>query len=222
MDPQWQPYQDPLMGRPAQFNNGLGSNSSQYAAQPAVTQPPMGYQYETFQTPGMPAKAPSIGSNSKPMSMATSPTAPPRNRDYVPDADTTMEDADPYNRAKYSVRTSHYARPSSQYFPTEESTAARRYSPKNALTPSATYSTSPGKSNNPYAFPPGPSNSIRRSPTRGSNYTSPPQAYQSPPCELIAKTSQAAFLEKICKLTHILLRQLHLVPQGSLLCSRLI
>lgn len=185
MDSQWQPYQDPLMGgRPAQYNNGLTSTPSKYVAQPASSQPPMGYQYEAFQTPaGMPTRAPSMNSGSKPMSIASSPTAPPRNRDFVSDADTMMDDSDPYNRAKYSVRTSHYARPSSQYFPTEESTAARRYSPKNALSPSAPYNASPGKSHNAYALPPGPNNNLRRSPTKSSNYTSPPQAYQSPPCE---------------------------------------
>lgn len=195
MDPQWQPYQDPLMGRPAQqfshntANNGLTSTPSKYAAQPPPpSQPPMGYTYEAFQTPGMPSRAPSMGSNSKPMSLAPSPSAPSRTRDYVTDADTTMEDADPYNRAKYSVRTNHYARPSSQYLPSEESTAARRYSPKNALSPSAPYNNnvSPGKSHNSYAFPPGPNNNVRRSPTRGSNYTSPPQSYQSPTCEWIS------------------------------------
>lgn len=169
-------------GRPAQYNNGLTSTPSKYVAQPASSQPPMGYQYEAFQTPaGMPTRAPSMNAGSKPMSIASSPTAPPRNRDFVPDADTMMDDSDPYNRAKYSVRTSHHARPSSQYFPTEESTAARRYSPKNALSPSAPYNASPGKPHNPYALPPGPNNNLRRSPTKSSNYTSPPQAYQSPP-----------------------------------------
>lgn len=221
MDPQWQ-YQDPLMaGRPAQQQfpsttatttaaaaNGLPSTPSKYAAaaaaaQPPPGQPPMGYTYEAFQTPSIPSRAPSMGSTTaaRPSSMAPSPSTPSRTRDYVPDADTTMEDADPYNRAKYSVKTNHYARPSSQYFPTEESTAARRYSPKNALSPSAPYhhnpsnsnasniSTSPSKSHHSYAFPPPGSNSnnsnshANRSPTRGPNYTSPPQSYQSPPCE---------------------------------------
>jgi dual specificity protein kinase YAK1 len=210
MDPQWQ-YQDPLMaGRPPQQQfasttatsaavNGLPSTPSKYAAaQPS--QPPMGYTYEAFQTPSIPSRAPSMGSASaaRPSSMAPSPSTPSRSRDYAPtaDADTTMEDADPYNRAKYSVKTNHYARPSSQYFPTEESTAARRYSPKNALSPSAPYhhnASSPSKSHHSYAFPPpvlGPnsnhhnSSSTSRSPTRGGpNYTSPPQSYQSPPCE---------------------------------------
>ncbi|GAB1200251.1 hypothetical protein APSETT444_009621 [Aspergillus pseudonomiae] len=129
MDSQWQPYQDPLMGRPAQFNNGLTSNPPQpgpkYGGQPQQSQPPVGYTYEAFQTPGVAAKPASAGMNSKSVSMASSPAATPRSRDYVTDADTTMEDADPYNRAKYSTRPSHHSRPSSQYFPSEESSAAR-------------------------------------------------------------------------------------------------
>ncbi|RAK96996.1 putative protein kinase Yak1 [Aspergillus ibericus CBS 121593] len=184
MDSQWQPYQDPLMGHPAQFNNGLTSNpqqlASKYGAQPQHSQPPVGYSYEPFQAPGTTVKPPSIAPNSRTVSMASSPAATPRSRDYVTDADTTMEDADPYNRAKYSTRPTQHSRPSSQYFPNEESSAARRYSPMNVLSPSLSFNASPGKSHNSYAFPPGP-NQPRRSPTRGSTYASPPQAFQSPP-----------------------------------------
>ncbi|KKK12889.1 hypothetical protein P175DRAFT_0533268 [Aspergillus ochraceoroseus IBT 24754] len=183
MDSQWQAYKDPLMGRPAQFNHngtpqqlpsnyGPGQPQQQQQQQPP-SQPPVGYTYETFQTPG-------VAANSKSASMASSPSATPRSRDYVTDADTTMEDADPYNRAKYPARPNHHARPSSQYFPNEESSAARRYSPMNVLSPAMPYNASPGKSGNSYAFPPNPHQS-RRSPTRTTNYSSPPQAYQSPP-----------------------------------------
>ncbi|KAF9884397.1 dual specificity protein kinase yak1 [Aspergillus nanangensis] len=182
MDSQWQPYQDHLMGHPAQFNNGLTSNPPQmatkYGTQPQQAQPPVGYTYETFQNPGMASKP----AASKSVSMASSPAATPRSRDYVTDNDTTMEDADPYNRAKYSARANQQGRPSSQFFPQEESSAARRYSPMNALSPTMPYNpTSPGKSQHAYAFPPGPTQS-RRSPTRAApNYSSPPQPYQSPP-----------------------------------------
>ncbi|KAF7133635.1 hypothetical protein CNMCM5793_004933 [Aspergillus hiratsukae] len=183
MGSQWQPYQDPLMGRPApaQFNNGLTSTPQQlvpkYGGQPQQSQPPVGYTYEPFQTPA--AKPPSAGTSSKSVS-TSSPAATPRSRDYVTDADTTMEDADPYNRAKYSARPTHHSRPSSQFFSPEESSAARRYSPMNVLSLSLSYNTSPGKSQNSYAFPPGPNNS-RRSPTRALNYSTPPQPFQSPP-----------------------------------------
>lgn len=194
MDNQWQPYHDPLMGHPVQFNNGYPGHHPQqlapkYGGQPPQSQPPRGYTYETFQSPGLAATAPSVGSNSKTVSMVSSPTATPRSRDYVTDADTTMEDADPYNRAKYPTRPNHHSRASAQFFPTEESSAARRYSPMNVLSPSMSYNTSPGKSQNPYAFPPGPNNP-RRSPARALNYSSPPQAYQSPPCKVPSHLAQ--------------------------------
>jgi dual specificity protein kinase YAK1 len=190
MDSQWQPYKDPLAGRPAQFNNnGLTSNPnpqqvpSKYGGQPQPpSQPPVGYTYEAFQNPGIAAKPPSITTNSKSASMASSPAATPHSRDYVTDADTIMEDADPYNRSKYSTRSNHQSRPSSQYFPSEESSAARRYSPMNVLSPTLPYNSSPGKSGNSYAFPPA-TNQSGRSPTRTANYSSPPQSFQSPPCK---------------------------------------
>ncbi|KAL3462718.1 kinase-like domain-containing protein [Aspergillus heterothallicus] len=188
MDHQWQAYKDPLAGRPAaQFNNnGLMSNPnpqqlpSKYGNQPQASQPPVGYTYETFQTPGIAAKPPSATATSKTVSLASSPTATPQSRDYVTDTDTTMEDADPYNRAKYPTRPNHHSRPSSQYFPSEGSSAARRYSPMNVLSPTLPYNSSPGKSGNSYTFPPAP-NQTRQSPTRASNYSSPPQPFQSPP-----------------------------------------
>ncbi|KAJ5731191.1 uncharacterized protein N7483_005699 [Penicillium malachiteum] len=183
MDSGWQPYQDPLMGRPAQMNTGLAAHPQQVASkygQPPQSQPPVGYTYETFQTPGTASKAPSTGPNSKPVSMASSPSATPRSRDYVTDADTTMEDADPYNRAKYSSRSNHHSRASSQFLnQAEESSAARRYSPMNVLSPSGmSYPTSPGKQGS--YFSPGQSQS-RRSPGRTGDYSSPPQGYHSPP-----------------------------------------
>lgn len=194
MDQGWQPYQDPLMGRPAQFSTGLASHpqqqlGSKYGQPPS--QPPVGYTYETFQTPGTSSMAPSTGTNSKTASMASSPTATPRSRDYVIDADTTMEDADPFNRAKYPARPNHHNRASSQFLgQAEESSAARRYSPmNNALSPPMPYPTSPGKSQPSYGFPPTAHAQSRRSPARAPNYSSPPQGYQSPPCKsLIAES----------------------------------
>jgi dual specificity protein kinase YAK1 len=198
MDHQWQAYKDPLAGRPAQFNNtGLTSNPnpqqmpSKYGTQPQPSQPPVGYTYETFQTPGITAKPPSAATTSKTVSLASSPTtATPQSRDYVTDADTTMEDADPYNRAKYPTRPNHHSRPSSQYFPSEGSSAARRYSPMNVLSPTLPYNSSPGKSGNSYGFPPAP-NQSRQSPTRTSTYSSPPQPFQSPPCKSLVNQMQS-------------------------------
>lgn len=180
------------MGRPAQFNTGLASHPQQLPSkygQPPQSQPPVGYTYETFQTPGTTSNPPSAGPNSKPMSMASSPAATPRSRDYVSDADTTMEDADPFNRTKYPARPNHHSRASAQFLAqtNEESSAARRYSPmNNVMSPPLSYPVSPGKSQGAYGFPQGPQNPqnhARRSPTRAPEYASPPQGYQSPPCE---------------------------------------
>lgn len=172
------------MGQPAQFNSGLASHPQQlgtkYGQPPAQTQPPVGYTYETFQTPGTSSKPPSAHPSSKPVSMASSPTATPRTRDYVTDADTTMEDADPYNRAKYPSRPTHHNRASSQFLnQAEESSAARRYSPMNVLSPPMSYPTSPGKPQGSFGSPSAPGQT-RRSPARAADYSSPPQGYQSP------------------------------------------
>lgn len=156
-----------------------------YGGQPPQVQPPAGYTYETYQTPTAATKASSLAPNSKSVSMASSsPAATTHSRDYVPtDADTPMEDADPYNRSKYPTRLPHHNRPSSQYMPNEESSAARRYSPMNILSPTQPYNASPTKSQNSYAAPPPGSSGAQQSPTRTNAYSSSSQTYQSPPCE---------------------------------------
>ncbi|OJJ46575.1 hypothetical protein ASPZODRAFT_1974451 [Penicilliopsis zonata CBS 506.65] len=193
MDSQWQAFQDPSAGRAAPFgnNNGLTSHSQQLAARygaqppPAPSAPaaPLGYTYETFQGPTAATNPPAIGSNANPPAMGSSSNATPRGRDYVTDADATMEDADPYNRAKYPTRPNPHSRASSQFLAQtqEESTAARRYSPMNALSSSAPFNNgSPSKAQSLYAFAPASSHARRSSPTR-PDYSSSPQVYQSPP-----------------------------------------
>jgi dual specificity protein kinase YAK1 len=157
----------------------------QYGGQPPPqAQPPAGYTYESYQTPIAATKASSLGPNIKSVSMASSPAATPHSRDYVTtDSDTPMEDADPYNRSKYPTRLTQHNRPSSQYMPNEESSAARRYSPMNILSPALPYNVSPTKSQNSYALPPSGPSSSRQSPTRTNTYSSPSQPYQSPPCK---------------------------------------
>ena len=194
MDQQWQPYSDPSQGRPAQFNNGHTAHAQQPGHKYSGGQPqqqhqlPVGYTYESYQTPSAVGKGPTTASNSKTVSMASSPSVP-GNREYIPDPDTHMEDADPYNRTKYPTKQSHHSRASSQYLANanEESTAARRYSPMNILSPSVPYNNgSPNKAQSSYGFPPSQSTSARQSPTRTNNYSSPPQPpYQSPPGEFM-------------------------------------
>jgi dual specificity protein kinase YAK1 len=183
MDSQWQPYGDPPIGRTTQFGSNAGShppppNAKYGGQQPPQAQPPAGYTYETYQTPTA-SKASTIPPNSKPASMASSPAATPHSRDFIADNDTPMEDADPYNRSKYPTRSSHHNRPSSQYMTNEESSATRRYSPMNILSPTLPYTASPSKSQNSFGFPP-VVNSSRQSPTRANTFPSPSQSYQTP------------------------------------------
>lgn len=190
MDQQWQPYTDPSHGRPGQFNNGHATHSQpapKYGGGQPQAQPPLpvGYTYESYQTPGAPGKASTSASNSKTVSMASTPSVS-GSRDYMADPDTFMEDADPYNRAKYPAKQGHHSRASSQYLANanEESSAARRYSPMNVISPSLPYTNngSPNKTQSTYGFPPSGPTSSRQSPTRTNNYSSPSQqTYQSPP-----------------------------------------
>lgn len=181
MESQWQSY-DHSSGH---HDNSTSQNpyrqNANYNGQPSA-QAPAGYTYESYQSPITAVQATAGGSGAKSLSMAVSPAAAPHSRDYFTDADTPMEDADPYNRAKYSSRLNQTTRPSSQYMPTEESSAARRYSPMNIMSPTLPYASSPTKpGQNPFnASSSGPSSS-RQSPTRASVYASPPQGYQSPP-----------------------------------------
>ena len=188
MDPQWQMYTDSSSNRTSQYGNGFGAQRSQPPPHSQLTpgsggqsqqhQAPLGYSYENPLAPGaaaMISKSTSSIPAAKSASMASSPSATPLTQDYLPDPDTIMEDADPYNRAKYpSARPSRqHNRGSSQYLSGDESTASRRYSPMNILSPSLPYHPSPNAAQNSYAVGRA-STSSRASPT--SN------AYSSPPC----------------------------------------
>lgn len=132
---------------------------------------------------------PSTSSNSALSSLT--PSSRSQSMAYVGDneGDLSMEDpqdADPYNKQKYEephrdfpTRANHRHRPSSQYMPQEESTAARRYSPM-ALSPTSPYSATPqnagGSQYSPYS-------SSRQSPTRPSLYSSHSQPHYSPTSE---------------------------------------
>jgi dual specificity protein kinase YAK1 len=175
MDPQWQSYSsDPNMSRSGRFAPNFQPappNSREYNEASQQHQPPAGYTYEAYPTPS---------TQSHPQSMATSPSATPSGRDYIGDGDVAMEDADPYNRMKYPLRPSHQHRVSAQYLTNEESSAGRRYSPMNTLSPASPYGSSPKQqSQNSYTF-----NSqiqpTRQSPTRPNPYSAAPQQFQSP------------------------------------------
>lgn len=192
MDSQWSAYSDSAGNRATQFGNGQRGHPSQIPQKYAVPGPggqiqqpqaPLGYTYETYQSPTT-AHAPTIPSNVKSVSMTSSPSETPLTRDLI-DPDTPMEDADPYNRSKYSTRSSQQNRASSQFLSSEESSVARKYSPMNAMSPVAPYHSSPNTSQNAYAF--GASiPSSRPSPTRANTFSAASQVYQSPPCKLLA------------------------------------
>jgi dual specificity protein kinase YAK1 len=85
------------------------------------------------------------------------------------DGDRVMEDADPYNRQKYSSSASRTPTQRAAYLssqPNVDSTAARRYSPMNTTSPTSPYMTSPNQ------YTP---HQMRQSPTRHM-YSSPTQS----------------------------------------------
>ena len=175
MDPQWQAYSDNRQGRyphpisqhqPRDMNNGSAQQNPGSAA----------HGYEAYQTPSVP---------SQPQSMAASPTGTPRARAYSGDGDVAMEDADPYNRLKYPSRPSHQHRTSGPYVPLEDSSAARRYSPMKALSPSMQYPQTPQQSNQgTYSAFNSQNTSARQSPTRPNPYSTPSQNYYPSPGKL--------------------------------------
>ena len=137
------------------------------------------------------------------LAISSPPTTNPRGRamDYNGDVDgdLMMEDADPYNKQKYSSRPATQSRPSSQYLPAEHldatSRAAARYSPMNT-SPTSPYVSSPPQqqqaTSNSYASYT-PQQSARGSPSRQNPYASPTQQqryYASPPSSARAHTSQ--------------------------------
>lgn len=171
MDQNWQPYTDvAAASRQGRYPQSTGQQPANGSAQ---HQPQSGYGYEAYQTPSVP---------SQPQSMAVSPIGTPRTRAYSGDGDVAMEDADPYNRMKYPSRPTHSQRPSVQYLGQEDSSAARRYSPMKALSPSSPYAPSSQQSSqSPYGQYPSQSTSARQSPTRSNHYSTPSQSYYSTP-----------------------------------------
>ena len=177
MDSQWQAYGDMAASRQTRYPH---SNPQQQVRDTsngiAQHQPPLsGFNYEAYQTPSLP---------SHPQSMAASPIGTPNSRAYSGDGDVAMEDADPYNRMKYPSRINHQHRSSGQYVKQEDSSAARRYSPMKALSPSSQYATSPQQPNQgsygPYSSQ---STSARQSPTRHNPYSTPSQNHYTTPSE---------------------------------------
>lgn len=130
---------------PLQSGRDFGQQSHQ-------TQNQSAYPYESVQPP--PSAPGAFG--------VTSPTS-----DYTNESDVQMEDADPYNRSKYPSRPTHQHRTSASYLG-QESSAARRYSPMNVLSPSLPYVSSPKQPPSAYSYSSAQTPSSRQSPTRQS------------------------------------------------------
>ena len=113
----------------------------------------------------------------------TTPAAPHLRQDFAGDGDgdVAMEDVDPY-RPKQSARPSHSRQHSQQQIISEESSAARRYSPMN-LSPASPYNGPPPNAMSAVYNSYSPNTQSRGSPTRPNAYMSPPQAqnFYSPP-----------------------------------------
>ncbi|KAF2865952.1 kinase-like domain-containing protein [Massariosphaeria phaeospora] len=174
MDQQWSAYSEtPASSRQVQYTPHSMASSQPAQRDPNAPQPPKQDQYAT------PSGGPRRGS----MAMASPGGAQSRGPDYNDhDGDVPMEDADPYNKPKYSTsRANHQHRHSQQFLQQEESAAARRYSPMN-LSPTSPYTGNPQQGGPNYtSFTPQQPASNRQSPTRNNPYMSPPNSYYSPP-----------------------------------------
>ena len=171
MDQQWGNRQE-------RFSHTTPQQQAREAGNGSVPQQGSRFGYEPYQTPSLP---------SNPQSMTVSPIGTPHSRAYTGDGDVAMEDADPYNRMKYPSRPSHQQRSSGQ-FPLQEdpSTAARRYSPMKAFSPSSSYGPTPQhsaqSSHGPFASQ---NASARQSPTRPNAYSSPATVQGVTPCMFV-------------------------------------
>lgn len=175
MEQQWQTYSDLSPSRQTRYSHNAQPTPQQQAREfngaTQQHQPPAGFSYEAYQAPP---------DAIHPQSMATSPGATPHARAYNGDGDIPMEDADPYNRLKYSSRSNHQHRMSGQYLLNEESSAGRRYSPMHTLSPSSPYAASPQQAGHasygtytPQNYP------TRQSPTRPGQYQPQSQSYHN-------------------------------------------
>jgi dual specificity protein kinase YAK1 len=128
------------------------------------------HSFDNFQSP--------LGSNA-PTSTGATPLSTKREEYTIDDGDVAMEDADPYNRMKYPSRPNH-SHQRSQHLPSEESSAARRYSPTSPYP-----ANSPQQPNHTYnAYTPN-NQSARQSPNRGNPYATPSNQYYPSSCKFL-------------------------------------
>jgi dual specificity protein kinase YAK1 len=182
---QWQQYPN-APGAPRRFNSSAQQSQPHQAGDYNGTgsaQPPAAYSYEQYQG--------GVNSGQQGQSMATSTSGTAQGRDG--NGDVAMQDAgDQYGSMKYPMRPHHQ-----QHLSTgsrvasnqEQSTAAQRYSPMEALSPSSPYTGPPQGGQNQYVS--------RQSPSRPGSYSSPnsyytnrPQPQQLPPITPFASSNE--------------------------------
>lgn len=164
MDQQWH-YADPAANRSRVYGQTVQHGHEYNGQNPQFHSPTeYGNVHDAYQ-PTQPS--------SNTVSLGSTPSATPLKQEYVTDADVQMEDADPYNRAKYPTRPTHSHRSSTQYLSHEASAAAQRYSPMQMLSPSVPHGASPKQQpRNSYNYA-NQSPSARQSPTKQNNFAIP-------------------------------------------------
>ena len=152
------------MNQASRFGNSQQGDSSREVNMQTQQQYNGGsYNYDAY-SPG----------HSNNLSVQSTPAATPQSYERNGEMDVQMEDADPYNRAKYPSRPAHQHRLSTSFLTSEMSSAAQRYSPMNATT-SSNYPTSPKVNSQ------GSMRYAAHSPSQQLQYSDASQTYGEPP-----------------------------------------
>ena len=131
MDQAFSPYTDtPASNRQARYAPHNMTTPQQSQRDPNMSQQ---MKQDPYASPSVPSRT---GSMALPSPGGPHARGPEYNEG---DGDVAMEDADSYNKLKYSTsRSNHQHRNSQQFLQQEESAAARRYSPMN-LSPTSPF-----------------------------------------------------------------------------------
>lgn len=172
---QWQPYSS-TGGGARRFDPNSQSGQPPQARDYSSGGAQPNYRFDQYQG--------GTNSTSQGQSMVTSASNTPQARDG--NGDVAMQDiGDPYSGVKYPMRPHHHQHLSSSSrsglhpSPQEQSSAAQRYSPMEAVSGATPYTTSPQTSQNPYSSRQSPTKSAYSSPN--SYYSSRQQTQQLPP-----------------------------------------
>ena len=182
MDQQWKSTAENSMNQAARYGTGIDPATLQSergaSGQAQPYQTAANYNYDRYRQNHTTSGA---------LSMASSPPTTRHLPGYNGVPDVPMEDADPYNRAKYPSRPAHQHRLSGQYLFQEGSSAAQRYCPMQMLSPTAPYASSPqsqGQNSVAYQFP---NHNSRHSPSRQNFHANSSRNYQNSPSRCSAE-----------------------------------